>query len=292
MGACVAAPDTLFSVSQDSTLKLFSLSAGRQLRSINVSELALSACVLTPDEKRLLIASWDNNVYLYSAEHGRVLDTLAAHDDAVSCLAMRGESLVTGSWDSTVKLWSVRPAGIAKAPLADFIDNETEVRAIDISPDGRLVVSGAADGTMMVADLRSKAPGKLFRGHSDALCAVRFSHDGQFILSASADKTLRMFRVGSYTNPVTVVKGNEKLTCMWIDEGAALVGSAEGALRLYSVTSSAITERKCLRDQRSIKDSAGKATEPISCIAVSRDRDLIVTGAGADGTIRMWRAPS
>ena len=75
-----------------------------QVRSINVSELALSACALSSDGKSIIIGSWDNNVYVYSIEYGRVLDTLAGHDDAVSSLQLKGTTLVTCSWDSTIKV--------------------------------------------------------------------------------------------------------------------------------------------------------------------------------------------
>jgi len=70
----------------------------------------------------VLISSWDNNVYAefiyreptltgpntprytYSIDYGRIQDTLYAHDDAVSCIAMQGDTVVTASWDSTVKV--------------------------------------------------------------------------------------------------------------------------------------------------------------------------------------------
>ena len=120
--------DTLYSVSQDSSLKIYSLAERKQVRlldfalacllgatyellylcfqvrSINVSELALSACALSSDGKSIIIGSWDNNVYVYSIEYGRVLDTLAGHDDAVSSLQLKGTTLVTCSWDSTIKV--------------------------------------------------------------------------------------------------------------------------------------------------------------------------------------------
>ena len=41
---------------------------------------------------------------MYSVDYGRVSETIAAHDDAVSCLCLRGDNLLSGSWDSTVKV--------------------------------------------------------------------------------------------------------------------------------------------------------------------------------------------
>ncbi len=42
--------------------------------------------------------------YLYSIETGRVVDMVPAHDDAVSCIALRGDTLISGSWDATVRV--------------------------------------------------------------------------------------------------------------------------------------------------------------------------------------------
>lgn len=42
----------------------YSIPEKRQLRSVNLCGLALSACQLAPEEKNIIIGSWDNNMYL------------------------------------------------------------------------------------------------------------------------------------------------------------------------------------------------------------------------------------
>lgn len=42
--------------------------------------------------------------YVYSVDVGRVVESMCAHDDAVSCLVMRKDILVSGSWDTTTKV--------------------------------------------------------------------------------------------------------------------------------------------------------------------------------------------
>lgn len=53
---------TLFSVSSDSSLKVYDLAKKKQIRSMKVSQLSLSSCALSPDEKSLFIGSWDNKM--------------------------------------------------------------------------------------------------------------------------------------------------------------------------------------------------------------------------------------
>ena len=42
--------------------------------------------------------------YVYSLEYGRTVNTLLAHDDAISQLSMQDNLLMSSSWDSTVKV--------------------------------------------------------------------------------------------------------------------------------------------------------------------------------------------
>ena len=122
----------------------------RQIRSINVGELALSSCALTRDEKSIVVGSWDNNVYIYSIDFGRILDTVSGHDDAVSSIVVRGERLITGGWDSMVRVVEcpISGGGMKKSTRGfEVAEHEAEVKCLDVSGDQSLVVSGGMDGT-------------------------------------------------------------------------------------------------------------------------------------------------
>ncbi|CAH2285272.1 FAN isoform X1 [Pelobates cultripes] len=53
---------SVFTTSQDSTLKMFSTSQMALQRSISFSNMALSSCIILPGDKTVLCSSWDNNV--------------------------------------------------------------------------------------------------------------------------------------------------------------------------------------------------------------------------------------
>ena len=151
---------TGYTVSTDSTLKViaFGDEGCKVRRSASVSRLALSSLELVPGgegKQVLMLGSWDNSVYLYSVAYGRILDQVNAHDDVVCGVSMSadGTSFVTGSGDSTVKLWEARPSEIDPNPLLVLYDHESEVASLKLR-DGNLVVSGCSDGTVIVHDLR------------------------------------------------------------------------------------------------------------------------------------------
>jgi len=186
--------DSLYSVGQDTSLKIFSSSSRRLVRNISMCELVLSSCQLTADENFIILGSWDNSMYvgssgsgsgapfaadadrpinhsqsslsyLYSIPYGRVMQTLYAHHDAVSCLKLYQPSgsgaknghLVSGSWDGSLKMWDVSDAGISKAPRLECVDHHAEIKCVDLSLDGNIAACGASDGYVITYDLRAGA---------------------------------------------------------------------------------------------------------------------------------------
>jgi WD40 repeat protein len=61
---CVSTKDNrVYSVSQDGTLKVYDMREERQLRSTQISDLALSSCCLHKNDTAVMLGSWDNNMY-------------------------------------------------------------------------------------------------------------------------------------------------------------------------------------------------------------------------------------
>ena len=101
---------TMHSVSHDGTLAIYSLEEGRQLQAGTVSDMAVSSVMPLDDGKTVMVGAWDNNVYWFDTNFGRVGTTLAGHDDAVSQCERVDDLLVTASWDSSVKIWKYADA--------------------------------------------------------------------------------------------------------------------------------------------------------------------------------------
>ncbi|GAM22164.1 hypothetical protein SAMD00019534_053390, partial [Acytostelium subglobosum LB1] len=270
--------DIIYSVSQDASLKIYSSQEKKQIRSLNLCELALSSCQLSSDEKHIVIGSWDNNIYIYSVANGSIQDTLSGHDDAVSCLRMNNEYLVSGSWDSTIKVWKVMPSSvgisIGKVPVADFIDAESEIRSIDISPNGQMCIAGAEDGTIFLYDLRQLSLISKIHSYSGAVTCVRFTPDGQRYIVSCSDGSLRM--IGVEGSEIFSGFIDDQINCLDTDGSSMLVGCERG-LRLWSLASG--TE---LKDFSSVND------EPIQSINVSQSGKTTILTGTSNGVIHMW----
>ncbi|KAI0747259.1 WD40-repeat-containing domain protein, partial [Daedaleopsis nitida] len=73
---------------------------------------------------------------------------LEGHDGAVNAFALtpRGEYIATASMDHTVRLWKTEDGEC----VGTFTEHEAAVTHVVISADGRILASGAEDGTVCV----------------------------------------------------------------------------------------------------------------------------------------------
>lgn len=146
----------LVSVSADGHIKIYSLESNKLIRSSKVCDMTLSSCSVTPDGKSVFVSCWDNSVYLYNQSYARIVTSVQAHDDAVSCMSVRGSQMVTGSWDTTVKVFSVTDSSIHPIPAHELAEHDSAITAVGIDERGTCVVSGAEDGGVMLWDVRVK----------------------------------------------------------------------------------------------------------------------------------------
>src|SRR5262249_45345543 len=78
-------------------------------------------------------------------------------------------------------------------PAAILSGHIGTVRGVAISADGRLIVSGGADGTVRIWDAVAGQQIKLLRGHTGTVWSVALSADGRLIVSGGFDGTVKIW---------------------------------------------------------------------------------------------------
>ncbi|MEO0768629.1 MAG: hypothetical protein AAFY72_04220 [Cyanobacteria bacterium J06649_4] len=181
-----------------------------------------------------------------------------------------GQTIVTGGWDGTVKLWTREGKAIGE-PLEGHVG---WVRAVDISADGQTIVSCGDDGALRLWTRAGEQIGEPLKGHSVQVESVDISSDGKRIVSAGQDGTVRVWqRDGSMLNKFS----EEYLQSIYsqpsrTDEAPFIRLEDNQTVQLYA------------NDGQPIGEPFAPDT---SAYALSKDGEKVVTGSRY-GVVQLW----
>ncbi len=187
--------------------------------------------------------------------------------------AMLGELRTLGHDDESVR-------GYAKLPgdqLETLQGNRSYALSVCITPDGRQLVSGDADGAVRVWSLSQRKIVRILTGHTGPVRSVAVDDSGRYTLSCSDDMTVRVWETSDGA-PVKVLTGHtDKVLAVSAspDGRYVLSGGADRTVRIWST-----------RDWRhvgTISDHAG----PVRSVVASPDGRHLVT-ASEDSMVRIF----
>ncbi|KAK9474885.1 quinon protein alcohol dehydrogenase-like superfamily [Dipodascopsis tothii] len=138
------------------------------------------------DHDILITGSYDTTVKVWCIETGKLLRTLTGHVRGVRALQFDENKLITGSMDRTLKIWNYR-TGECLSTLRGHTDGVSSLNF-----DETLLASGSADSTIRIWNFKEKSFFTL-RGHRDWVNAVRIHSPSRKLFSASDDTTVRMW---------------------------------------------------------------------------------------------------
>jgi WD40 repeat protein len=133
-----------------------------------------------------------------------------------------GKTVITGSEDTTARLWDVATG----RPLGPPLTHQGQVWGAAFSPDGKTVITGSEDTTARLWDAATGQPLGPPLTHRSIVRAVAFSPDGKAVMTGGADMTARLWDVAAAALPdelQRVATWVEVLTGLELDE----LGSAK-----------------------------------------------------------------
>jgi hypothetical protein len=98
--------------------------------------------------------------------------------------------VLTGSSDSTARLWNLRGQEIQK-----FSGHTDKVTSVAFSSSGQFVLTGSKDNTARLWDAKFGKELQQFQGHSWTVSSVALLSDDKFALTGSYDGTVRLWKV-------------------------------------------------------------------------------------------------
>ncbi|TMW62581.1 hypothetical protein Poli38472_005199 [Pythium oligandrum] len=273
---------TLFSTCKHSCFKVSSVTDGSTIRNIN-AKAALSCCDVSPDEKRLLVGCWDNRVYMYSLENGRVIDRVFAHSDGISAICVMHNRFLTSSWDSTIKLWSYTDKYLVASPIQTFLDCDEAVLSLDVSPGGKWGAAGARNGVVYLFNLRLATYHKEVMVSPDRrgdVASVCFAANSQTFVCMTLENELLQYNLDGEQLYRMEVNATGQVRCFESDGEYAVGGTTNGKIFFWKLNEPPGKE---------VVYEIPRAHETIICsLVVASNGSCVITGA-IDGSVRVWR---
>lgn len=182
----------LASGSADSTVKLWQVNTGTEIRSFTGHSDSVWSVAFSPDGQLLASGSADSTIKLWQVNTGREIRTFTGHSFFVHSVAFspNGQLLASGSADRTIKLWQVTTG----EEIRTFIGHSEAVCSVAFNPKGQLLASGSWDKTIKIWQISTGTEICTLCGHSNYVRSVAFSPDGQTIVSGSDDDTIKIWR--------------------------------------------------------------------------------------------------
>jgi WD40 repeat protein len=126
--------------------------------------------------------------------------------------------------------------------IQTYSGHKGSVYSIDLSTDGRYIVSASEDRSLIVWSVDQSTPPSSFYGHTSTIRTVRFSPNARLLVSGGDDNTVRLWDINT---------GNE---LQRFDTSAPVVSVAFGADNntVYSGTDTGVLQHWQIRDLRGL----------------------------------------
>ncbi|KIW80018.1 hypothetical protein Z517_06633 [Fonsecaea pedrosoi CBS 271.37] len=209
----------LFTSSLDGSVRAWDMLRYRNFRTFTAPQrLSFSCLAVDPSAEVVCAASHDSfDIHIWSVQTGALLDRLAGHEGPISTLAFTpdGRHLVSGSWDHTIRVWSV----FDRSQSSETLQLMSDLLCIAVRPDSAQIAASTLDGQLTFWNLNTSIQESGFDGRRDvsggrtltsrrtaastpgtkSFNSIVYSADGSCLLAAGNSKYICLYSVSTLT---------------------------------------------------------------------------------------------
>lgn len=209
--------NVLFTASLDGSVRAWDLLRYRNFKTfVAPSRLGFSCLAVDPSGEVVAAGSHDTDaIFIWSVQTGQLLDQLAGHEGPVSTLAFTpdGQNLISGSWDNTVRIWSI----FARTQSSEPLTLTANVLTLAVRPDSKQIAVATLDGQLSFWHIADAAQTGTLDGRRDisggrklsdrrtaanvadtkSFETLAYSADGSCILAAGKSKYICLYEATS-----------------------------------------------------------------------------------------------
>ncbi|KPI42145.1 Periodic tryptophan-like protein [Cyphellophora attinorum] len=273
----------LFTASLDGSVRAWDMLRYRNFRTFTApTRLSFSSLALDPSAEVVCAGSHDSfDIHLWSVQTGALLDQLSGHEGPISTLAFTpdGRSLISGSWDRTIRIWSV----FDRSQTSEVLQLTSDILCIAISPNSTQLAASTLDGQLTFWSLQNST-------QESGLAARRDVSGGRTLTSrrtAASSPGTKSFTTITYSadGSCLLAAGNSKYICLYSISTLTLIKKFTVSTNLsLDGTQEFLNSRAILSNglPEGMLDSEGEASDLEDRI----DRSLPGASRGKDATSR------
>jgi WD40 repeat protein len=255
--------------STDSTVIIWDIATGRELRVLQGHEGAVRALSCSRDGRLIASGASDKLIKLWDVQTGKELLTLTSHKSMVESLAFSGDgkSLASGGADNSVIIWDVKTG----QSLSTFSEHTGSVKSLAFSPNDLFLASGGSDQVIKIWDLKKQRSIKTIK-NTGVVTVLRYSSDGEQIASGNTEAIVKIWKTAS-GKEIASLKGHKSkiLSLFFLNNEKLLSVSADQTVKAWDLANSSEISSRVIQTEKS---------SDIESAAVSQDGRILAAGNG------------
>ncbi|KAL3422868.1 hypothetical protein PVAG01_04615 [Phlyctema vagabunda] len=213
--------NVLFTSSLDGSIRAWDLIRYRNFRTFTApTRLSFSSLAVDPSGEVVCAGSLDSfDIHIWSVQTGQLLDRLAGHEGPVSSLAFapNGGVVVSGSWDHTVRIWSI----FNRTQTSEPLQLQADVLDVAFRPDSLQLAVSTLDGQLTFWSVSEAEQQSGVDGRRDVSGGRKLS-DRRTAANSAGNKSFGSIRYSSDGSCV-LAGGNSKYICLYSVESLVLL---------------------------------------------------------------------
>ncbi|KAI9707711.1 MAG: hypothetical protein M1836_000673 [Candelina mexicana] len=213
--------NVLFTASLDGSIRAWDLIRYRNFRTFTApTRLSFSSIAVDPSGEVVCAGSLDSfDIHIWSVQTGQLLDQLSGHEGPVSTLsfAPNGGTVLSGSWDHTVRIWSI----FGRTQTSEPLQLQADVLCVAFRPDSKQLAVSTLDGQLTFWSVSEGTQENGADGRRDVSGGRKIT-DRRTAANAAGTKS---FNTVTYSADGTCVLagGNSKYICLYDVQSGSMV---------------------------------------------------------------------
>jgi WD40 repeat protein len=238
---------------------------------------AVQAVAISPDGTKIATAGSNRAIHTWDPDSGKRTAELSGQPaHLVKALMFTPNDELVSDVGSIVGIWHLTTDRQTDIPLTG--GHSGGIRAVAVTPDGRQIVSGGADGTVRTWDISLFARHSFFARHSGEVTALVVTWDGSQIISGGDDGEIITWDLASRRQIGEAWRGHTgsvRSLAITPHDRRVVSGGDDGTTRIWDRTTG-----------QQVAVLLPRNPAPVLSVAVTPDDSVIVSGCGH--SVYMW----